>query len=99
MPLVATRSPAFRPQAPPLAPKMPEQVRAASLRDEDHVHMMRAKGQRRLVRDFDSRMNLMPGEVFKAPAGTAAVVRNAIRARVLLRSCETRSALSRPRLI
>jgi hypothetical protein len=51
------------------------------------------------VRDFDSRMNLMPGEVFKAPAGTAAVVRNAIRARVLLRSCETRSALSRPRLI
>ena len=31
---------------------MPEQVRAASLRDEDHVHMMRAKGQWRLVRDF-----------------------------------------------
>jgi hypothetical protein len=29
---------------------MPEQVRAASLRDEDQVHMMRAK--RRLVRDF-----------------------------------------------
>jgi hypothetical protein len=41
---------AFRPRAPPLAPKMPEQVRAASLRDEDQVHMMRAK--RRLVRDF-----------------------------------------------
>ena len=31
---------------------MPEQVRAASLRDEDHDHMVRAKGQRRLVRDF-----------------------------------------------
>ena len=31
---------------------MPEQVRAASLRDEDHLHMVRAKGQRRLVRDF-----------------------------------------------
>ena len=33
---------------------MPEQVRAASVRDEDHVHLMRAaNGQRRrLVRDF-----------------------------------------------